>query len=117
MKGIHLFIISMIIWVLSQVLIKNGMNKFAGIGINLNFFIRALTSPFVLAGIFLSGIGVLVWLIILSRYELSYSNLIVSFTYVLMVLASIIFFREHISTLRWIGTFFIMVGVYLVFKT
>ena len=117
MKEIGLFLLVIALWTSAQVLLKWGLAGFAGQKVDFRFFIRALSSWPVLAGTLLSASGALLWLVVLSRYELSYSNLMVSFMYALIVVASAVFFKEHISALRWLGTFLIVLGVFLVSQT
>lgn len=117
MKGTGLFLLMMVIWTSAQVLMKAGMNGLGDRRINAAFFIDALSSLPVFLGLLLSAAGALVWLVILSRHELSYANLMISLTFALIVLASIVFFGEHISLMRWIGTILIIAGVYLVSRT
>ncbi len=117
MKEIGLFLLVIALWTSAQVLLKWGLAGFAGQKVNVHFFIRALSSWPVLLGTLLSAAGALLWLVVLSRFELSYSNLMVSFMYALIVVASVVFFKEHISALRWLGAFLIMLGVFRVSPT
>jgi drug/metabolite transporter (DMT)-like permease len=114
MKEIGLFLLVIALWTSAQVMLKWGLADFAGQRVDVRFFLRALSSWPVLTGTLLSAAGALLWLVVLSRFELSYSNLMVSFMYALIVVASAIFFKEHISVLRWLGTFLIVLGVFLV---
>ncbi len=116
MQGLIYFSISSLIFVSSQILIKSGLNRI-GDKHGLQFLISAITSPFVLSGLFLSGIGAIVWLFILSKHELSYSVLVLSITYVLFLIGSQIFLGENISLLRWVGALLIIAGVYIVIKS
>lgn len=117
MKEIGLFLLVIVLWTSAQVLLKWGLAGFAGQKVDARFFLRALGTWPVLAGTVLSAAGALLWLVVLSRFELSYSNLMVSLMYALIVVAAAIFFREHISALRWIGAFLIVLGVFLVSQT
>jgi undecaprenyl phosphate-alpha-L-ara4N flippase subunit ArnE len=114
MQGIGVFLLLVVIWTAVQVLLKVGLNTFSGSEVNFTFFIKALTSWSILAAFFLAVAGSLIWLVVLTRFELSYSNLMVSLTFVLVMLASIAFFKEHISLLRWIGAALIVLGVFFV---
>lgn len=116
MQGLIYFSLSSIIFVSSQILIKSGINKI-GEKHGFQFLISAITSPFVLSGLFLSGIGAILWLFILSKYELSYSVLVLSITYILFLIGSQIFLGENISLLRWAGALLIIAGVYLVTRS
>jgi len=117
MKEIGLFLLVIALWTSAQVLLKWGLAGFGGQKVDFHFFVRALSSWPVLAGTILSAAGALLWLVVLSRFELSYSNLMVCFMYALIVIASAIFFKEHISALRWLGAFLIVLGVFLVSQT
>jgi drug/metabolite transporter (DMT)-like permease len=117
MKEIGLFLLVIALWTSAQVLLKWGLTAFAGQKADLRFFLRALGSWPVLTGTLLSSAGALLWLVVLSRFELSYANLMVSFMYALIVIASAAILKEHISGLRWLGAFLIMLGVFLVSQT
>jgi drug/metabolite transporter (DMT)-like permease len=56
----------------------------------------------------------LIWLVILSRVELSYAYPMLSLSYVFIVLASWLIFNEHLSLLRLMGVLFISLGVMMV---
>lgn len=117
MKEMALFILLMLIWTAAQVLFKTGMNELAGRKVDLRFFNLALTSWPVLAGLILSAAGFIFWLVILSRFDLSYSYLLASLTFALVIVASAVFFKEEISPLRWVGAALIILGVLLVSQT
>jgi drug/metabolite transporter (DMT)-like permease len=117
LKELGLFLLVIFLWTSAQVILKWGLAEFSGRTVNFRFFIQALTNWRILTGTLLSAAGALLWLVVLSRFELSYSNLMVSFMYALIVLASAVIFREHISGWRWIGAFLIMLGVFLVSQT
>jgi drug/metabolite transporter (DMT)-like permease len=117
MKEMALFILLMLIWTAAQVLLKTGMNELAGRKVDFRFFNLALTSSPVLAGLILSAAGFFFWLVILSRFELSYSYLLASLTFALVIIASAVFFKEEISPLRWAGAALIILGVFLVSQT
>jgi len=117
MREIALFVILIIIWTAGQVFLKMGMNELAGEKINLRFFLRAVGSWPVLAGFLLGIAGALLWLVVLSRLELGFSNLVVSLTLVAVAVASRIIFKEPIPSLKWIGSTLIVIGVFLISQT
>ena len=107
MKELGLFLLVIALWTSAQILLKWGLIGFAGQKVDVRFFLRALSHWPVLTGTLLSAAGALLWLVVLSRFELSYSNLMVSFMYALLVVAAAVIFKEHISGLRWLGAFLI----------
>jgi drug/metabolite transporter (DMT)-like permease len=117
MKEIGLFALLIVIWTAGQVFLKIGMNELAGQKISFRFFLKAVGSWPVLTGFLLGIVGALLWLVVLSRLELGFSNLIVSLTLVCVALASAVVFKEPISLLKWLGAVLIVVGVFLVAQT
>jgi drug/metabolite transporter (DMT)-like permease len=114
LKELGIFLVLILIWTAVQVFLKLGMDEFAGRQVNVRFFLKALSSWPVLVGFFLAVVGSLIWMVVLSRFDLGYSNLVVSLTFVFVALASVVFFKEQISLLRWVGAGLIVLGVFLV---
>jgi drug/metabolite transporter (DMT)-like permease len=56
----------------------------------------------------------IIWSTVLSKIDLSVAVPICSFSYILVPIVSVIFLHEKVSTLRWAGIFFILVGIILV---
>lgn len=116
MKGLPMFSLAISLWAASQILIKIGLTRTASLPFGLKFFIQALSSGHVLLGLFLSGVGVLFWLMILSRYDLAFSNLLVCLTYVLIMIISAFFLHEPFSFFKILGAALIIAGVFFVLK-
>lgn len=116
MKGLPMFSLAICLWAASQVLIKIGLIRMGHVPFGLKFFIQALSSGHVLLGLFLSGLGVLFWLMILSRYDLAFSNLLVCLTYVVIMIISALFLQEHFSFFKILGATLIIAGVFFVLK-
>ncbi len=114
MKEIGIFAFLIVIWTAGQVFLKMGMNELADQKVSLRFFLKAVSSWPVLAGFLLGIVGALLWLVVLSRLELGFSNLVVSLTLVTVALASAVVFKEPMSPLKWVGAALIVVGVFLV---
>ena len=103
---------------LGQVLLKKGMMTVGAITLSAKdlgqTIFRMLTNPFVFIGLGIYVIGTLFWLTALSRLDLSYAYPFASLSYVIMLLAAWIIFKENITTLRVLGSFVIIAGVLLV---
>lgn len=67
----------------------------------------------ILLGIVCYALSMLIWLLILSRVDLSFAYPMLGVSYVLVVTSSWLILGEHISVMRWIGTFIICIGVTL----
>ncbi|MFH1819223.1 MAG: hypothetical protein ABIC92_15130 [Pseudomonadota bacterium] len=75
--------------------------------------LTVLTNPHIFAGFMLYGIGAIVWLGVLSRWEVSKAYPLVGLGFVLTLLVGLLNV-EHITTPRVIGVVLISSGVFLV---
>jgi multidrug transporter EmrE-like cation transporter len=73
-----------------------------------------LTSPGVMGGLFLYGIGTVLWLGVLSRVELSQAYPFVGLSFVLAAVLGYFVFADAVSATRVAGIALIVAGVVLV---
>jgi undecaprenyl phosphate-alpha-L-ara4N flippase subunit ArnE len=71
------------------------------------------SAPFVL-GLAAYGLSVLTWLFVLRRVPLAVAAPFVALVYVLVPLASRVFFDDHVNPRMWIGMLLVVLGVTLV---
>ena len=121
-KSILLILLSILIAIGGQVLLKVGMNQISSAEIiSLNgaksFFLAVLKSPKVMTGLFLYGLSAIVWLIILSRVDLSFAYPMIGISYIFMLVISKFLLNEHVSPLRWIGAVVISIGVVIITRS
>ncbi len=77
-------------------------------------FIKAIAaSPFLWIGICAVLVIFVIWSTILSKIDLSVAVPVASFSYILVPICSIVFLKETISPLRWVGIIFILSGIIL----
>ena len=81
------------------------------------FFVRALSSPYVIGAGVLTIITALAWFLAVSRAELSQVYPFMALSYVLVALLSLIIFKEDVNALRWAGVAVICIGVLLVSRS
>jgi multidrug transporter EmrE-like cation transporter len=98
-----------------QVLMKRGMGQIGIITLeHAAKILQIATNGSVLAGLFLMGVGALIWLIVLSQADLSYAlPLFGGLAYLLIPLISWLFLGEPITLVRWLGISLIAGGMYL----
>ncbi len=120
-KTILLILFDVLVSVAGQLTLKRGMMEVGKI--DAAFFANPLagvwrmftTTPLVLLGLAMYGVGAFIWLIVLSRANLSYAYPMIALTYVLVPLAAWLFLNEPaIPPLRWAGMVLIIIGVALV---
>ena len=111
--------VSVLIGVFGQLSLKTGMTQVGRIDAQvlshpIQLFVRIFTTPIILAGLALYIVGTLIWLVVLSRLDLSFAYPLVATTYVFTPLLAHLILREPIPSLRWLGIVLILAGVYIV---
>ncbi len=103
---------------LAQLLMKQGLVAPAGsLDSARAFFDFAganIGSPLMWLGISIYTLSFFAWIIVLSRVELSVAMPVASTDYVMIPILAIIFLKETVSPLRWIGILTIILGIYCV---
>jgi uncharacterized membrane protein len=74
-------------------------------------------NPYVFFGFASFGLSSIFWLVVLSRIELSLVYPMVSIAYVLVAIASWLFFKENVTLVRWLGILVIVMGVFLISRS
>jgi len=105
----------------AQLLLKAGTNRigtfaFAPENI-LPIGLRVASEPFVLGGLGCYVISVLIWIMALSRVEVSIAYPMLSIGYVVNALAAWYLFGEAVTAQRMVGIGTIIVGVFLVARS
>jgi len=115
---IALLLVAVVIGVTAQLSLKQGMNRaqivhFRAFSVPV-LIMRIFWNPFVLFGCFCYAVSLLLWLVILSKLDLSYAYPMVSMGYFFVALGSYFIFKEKITWQRWLAIGVIVLGVVLV---
>lgn len=106
---------------LAQLSLKQGMRSIGHFSFSIeNLLKMAFTigfNPFVLAGLACYVISVVIWLLVLSRVEVSYAYPLLSVGYIVTALAGWLLFDEGMNLTRWSGIAVICCGVWLITRT
>jgi multidrug transporter EmrE-like cation transporter len=106
---------AVILGVLGQFLMKNGMNQVGAIdSFGLAALARVFSNAYVILGFASYGISSVIYLLALSKLDLSVAYPMVGIGYILVMLVSWRFLREPVGPLRWLGAVLIFAGVWLV---
>jgi drug/metabolite transporter (DMT)-like permease len=133
MKSIILIIISVALGITGQICIKMGvtpsvisvdwLKQLAGgnkiesdkkVGSNIFSNLLVFLRPFVILGLLFYAISAVIWLMVLSRTELSFAYPMVAMGYILVFLISWWLFKDSINFIRIVGLVLIFVGVILI---
>lgn len=115
-KSILLILLSIVIAVGGQVLLKIGLNKIGSVNVNSlsglgHLFLGIIKSPMVMAGLFCYVISAAIWLVVLSAVQLSFAYPFIGLTYVLILFISKFVLKEDVNPIRWVGAAIITIGV------
>ena len=113
MLNLGLILISVCLGVFGQLSMKYGTNQIGTIDFTqpLQFLLQAFTNLYVLAGLALYAISSVLWIITLSRVDLSFAYPLVSLGYVLVLVLSASLFKEKILPVHYFGVLLIIAGV------
>jgi len=113
-----LILLDVLLNVTGQLSLKYGMSKIGNFSLSLSalppVFLKAATNIPVLFGLFCYGLGFMVWLIVLSKAEVSYAYPLISLGYVLTALLAWVLFGEAMNGNRLVGILTICLGVFLI---
>jgi len=120
MEAIVLVLISVILGVLGQLSLKQGMKNIGNFEVKdflSSRIFELVAEKFVVIGIVLYAIATLLWLVVLSKAELSFAYPMLAIGYILIAIFSKIFFGENVTFVRFLGILLISIGVFLLLKS
>lgn len=105
----------------AQLLLKAGMTSIGHFQFSwanvVPIGLKVMVTPPIVAGLFSYVISVGVWLLVLSRVQVSYAYPMLSIGYIVNAVAAYYLFGESLSVMRVTGIFIIIAGVYLISRT
>jgi drug/metabolite transporter (DMT)-like permease len=101
-----------------QIALKCGMKQYGTLGASgasvVSDLGRAVVTPYVLLGLFLYAVSSAFWLVVLSKWALSYAYPMIATNYLLVVVLSRYFFKETVAPFQWLGIVLMVAGLMLV---
>ncbi|OIN89649.1 multidrug resistance protein [Candidatus Beckwithbacteria bacterium CG22_combo_CG10-13_8_21_14_all_01_47_9] len=107
-----LIFVPIILAALGQLILKSGMNQVGKFDL-----VRSFTNPVVLLGLCFYGASLILWMMVLTKENLSFVYPLVAFSYVVTVVLSRLVLHEPVPSLRWLGLAVIVVGILLIAKS
>lgn len=121
MNYLPLILLGVLLNAAAQLLLKQGMRATGHFAFAWNQIVpvgmQVFANPYVLAGLLAYVVSVVVWLLVLSRVEVSYAYPMLSVGYIVNAIAAYYLFQEDLSLLRVSGILIITLGVYLVARS
>ena len=116
MSLLPLAIIQSLLLAGGQVFLKLALERMEPFDWSWHFWSALLTNwHFALCGLFY-GAGTFLWFYIIKHFPFSMAYPMVSLSYVMGMVAAIVFFHEEVSLTRWLGVAFIVLGCILIAK-
>jgi multidrug transporter EmrE-like cation transporter len=116
-----LLMIAMCLTVTGELLLKSGMNRHGELNVSLSTLvptaIKVFSSPFVIGGFVFVFSGALFWLAVLSRWPLSLAYPLLSISYIIGIIASVLILKERVNAVQIVGVFVIIIGVFLISRS
>ncbi len=101
----------------AQLALKAGVRHMGPIALSMNQVIpvslRLMSEPYLWLGLACYGISVVVWILALSRVDVSIAYPMLSLGYVVTAFAAWWLFGESLGSMRLVGIGIIIVGVYI----
>ncbi|MDE2088907.1 MAG: EamA family transporter [Gammaproteobacteria bacterium] len=105
----------------AQLLLKAGVERVGVIGLSWNGIVssgfRLALEPYILGGLLCYVVSVVVWILALSRVDVSIAYPMLSIGYVVTALAAWALLGESLSMARIVGIAVIILGVFLVARS
>jgi drug/metabolite transporter (DMT)-like permease len=99
-----------------HLLIKSGLNTLKASGLPFGVVPRVMSyllHPAVMGGLAIYGIGTVLWILAVSKREISYLFPLSALNYVVVALGGKWLFGESIPRVRWLGILVVFAGVWL----
>jgi drug/metabolite transporter (DMT)-like permease len=107
--------------VVGQLSLKFGMSKVGSFSLSLSSLTavipRVAVNPFIILGVFCYGMGFLIWLVVLSKAEVSYAYPMISLGYVFTALLAWQLLGEHVTFFRVVGIIVTCIGVVIIARS
>lgn len=102
----------------AQLLLKAGMSRIGHFEFSVNNLLpigmKVMGNPPILAGLCAYVVSVGIWMMVLSRVQVSFAYPMLSIGYIVNAIAAYYLFGEDLSITQIVGIFVIISGVYLV---
>jgi multidrug transporter EmrE-like cation transporter len=106
---------------IAQLFLKAGTNSIGELFVPgtelLKSIFRIAFEPYIIAGLFCYVLSVGIWIVALSKVEVSIAYPMLSIGYIVNAIAAWYLFGEIITVQKMVGIFIIIIGVYIVAKT
>ena len=99
-----------------ELFLKHNINKLH-LTVGFTALLEIISKPLILLSLSLIVLGALLWLIAMSKFELSFMYPFLTLNYIFISIGSIIYLKEKVSLFTIIAILFIMLGLFFISRT
>lgn len=118
----HLYIISTVIFtVYSQLIMRWQVTQAGSLPTDLKgkvlFIGQLFLNPWVISSIISTLFAGVTWMLVMTRFEISYAYPWVSLNFVLMLVLGVILFHESFNFVKMLGTLLVITGIVVITRS
>jgi len=122
MFALSLVAVCIVFGAVGQILMKTGVSQIGQIGnlgklINPSTVFSIFTNVYVIGGLLLYAMAFFLWLGALSTLDVSLMYPLLSLSYVVTAILGLIFLKEDITLLRWVGVMVVVAGCFMILRS
>ncbi len=121
MRYLPIILLGVVLNACAQLVLKEGMRRIGYFAFDWGNVgpvgLRILSNPFVFGGLVIYVISFVIWLLVLSRVQVSFAYPMLSLGYIMNALAGYYLFHEALTPTRVAGIFVIILGTYLITRS
>lgn len=121
MRYLPLILLGVMLNAAAQLVLKEGMRRIGYFAFDwaniVPIGLRIVLNPFVFAGLVIYVVSFVIWLLVLSRVQVSFAYPMLSLGYIMNAVAGYYLFQETVSPVRIAGIFVIVLGTYLITRS
>ncbi|HIU55964.1 MAG TPA: 4-amino-4-deoxy-L-arabinose transferase [Candidatus Gallibacteroides avistercoris] len=118
--NIFIIIVSVSLNAAAQIFLKKGMLEIGRLSltsISYSQLIALMSNVYLWMTLLCYAVSVILWIVVLSRVEVSYAYSFLSIGYILVALAGYYLFGESLSAMKIWGIITICIGIYLISRS
>ena len=113
---IYFIILPILLTVVGEFLLKFAVQH-QSIGLNINSLLLILASPKIILGVALIGVSAILWIIGMSKFQLSFMYPFLSLNYGLIIVGSDLILNENVSFNRYLSIGLIAIGLIIISRS
>ncbi|MFT5171000.1 MAG: drug/metabolite transporter (DMT)-like permease [Candidatus Marinamargulisbacteria bacterium] len=116
LRLLFFIILPVTLGIYGEFVLKSGINQL-GLDMSVASLIPILSNNLVLAGLFCIIVGGIIWVVAMSKYELSFLYPFLSINYLFIIFGSHFFLGESISFNRYLSAIAISIGLIIISRS